>query len=239
MRIGSLFAGVGGLELGLEAAIPNAHTIWQVEQAEYPRRVLAKHWPNADRSVTDVTQAGRHNLEPVDLICGGFPCPDISQASRGRGKGIDGPLTGLWRHLVRITDELRPSVVIVENNDGRAARAWLPVVRGALWGIGYTSLPFRVRACDVGAPFIGSRVFAVAAPYNEGQPTLPLYAEMARMPEPAGHGWKDWGRPSSAALGVADGLSGRMDRLRAAGNAVVPQCAYVVGLRVAALMGAR
>jgi len=84
---------VGGLELGLEWA-GIGHTIWQVEHDPFCCGVLAKHWPDADRSVTDVCDAGATTLAPVDLICGGFPCQDISVA--GKGVGIAGPRSGLW-----------------------------------------------------------------------------------------------------------------------------------------------
>lgn len=87
MRVGSLFSGIGGLELGLERAIPGARTVWQVEQDEYARAVLAKHWPNA-RRYQDVREAGAHNLEPVDVICGDSPAktsawPEGAQDSTG------------------------------------------------------------------------------------------------------------------------------------------------------------
>ena len=96
MTIGSLFAGIGGLELGLERA-GCGETVWQVEQDAWCRRVLAAHWPLADRSVIDVRAAGAHNLATGDVICGGVPCQDLSTA--GRKAGIDGQRSGLWREF--------------------------------------------------------------------------------------------------------------------------------------------
>ena len=104
MRIGSIFSGIGGLELGLELAL-GGHVVWQVEREAWPRRVLAARWPTADRRVCDVTPPNglfpHHyssiDLPPVDLVCGGFPCQDISPA--GSGAGINGTKSGLWRQF--------------------------------------------------------------------------------------------------------------------------------------------
>ena len=85
MRVGSLFAGIGGFDLGLSWA--GYDIVWQVELDEWCRKVLAKHWPDATR-FADIRDCGIHNLEPVDVICGGFPCTDISLA--GKQAGLDG-----------------------------------------------------------------------------------------------------------------------------------------------------
>src|SRR5688572_14262480 len=110
MRFGSLFAGIGGIDLGLERA--GMKCAWQVELDPFCRRVLAKHWPDVAR-YEDVREVGAHNLEPVDLIAGGFPCQDISNA--GKRAGIDGERSGLWSEYARIVRELRPRYVLVEN----------------------------------------------------------------------------------------------------------------------------
>lgn len=83
--MGSLFAGIGGFDLGFERA--GFKTVWQVEIDRYCRKVLERHFPHAKR-FNDVREVGARNLEPVDVICGGFPCQDISNA--GKRAGIEG-----------------------------------------------------------------------------------------------------------------------------------------------------
>ena len=157
MRIGELFAGIGGLGLGLEWS-GLGPVVWQVEQDEYARRVLAKHWPEA-RRYNDVREVGAHNLEPVDLICGGFPCQDISVA--GAGAGIEGEQSGLWKEFARVIREMGPRYVIVENVPALAARG-LGVVLGDLAECGYDAVWDCISAASVGAPHIRDRLFIVA-----------------------------------------------------------------------------
>jgi len=164
LTVGSLFSGIGGLELGLEWA-GLGPVAWQVEQDEYCRRVLKKHWPNADRSVRDVRIAGRGNLQPVDLICGGFPCQDISYA--GKGAGLAGERSGLWYEYARIVGELRPRFVVVENVAALLTRG-VGDVLGTLAGLGYDAIWTTVRASDVGAPHRRERLFVVAYPRRSG-----------------------------------------------------------------------
>lgn len=227
-RIGSLFSGVGGLDLGLEWA-GLGHTVWQVERDEWCRNVLQKHWPSAVR-YDDVREVGAHNLEPVDVICGGFPCLDLSSAHTHAGKkGLDGPNSGLWREYARIISELRPRLVIVENV--AQWRDWLPTVRSNLYERGYSSVSFQLCASDVGAPHKRARVFVVAHANEHGESARALHAQVAKLPEIARACRRDWGNAPAEALGVADGLSDGVGRaLKAYGNAVVPQVSYTVGL---------
>lgn len=155
--IGSLFSGIGGLELGLERA-GLGPVAWQVEKDAFCRSVLAKHWPNVTR-YTDVCEVGSAQLAPVDVLCGGFPCQDVSSA--GARRGLSGERSGLWFEYLRIASELRPRVVVVENV-ASGKKLWLPAVRAGLEAIGYRVRAFALSAADVGAPHLRRRIFVVA-----------------------------------------------------------------------------
>lgn len=186
MLIGSLFSGIGGLELGLEAA-GLGHTAWQVEKDAWCRATLARHWPSAER-IEDVCTAGRHNLRPVNLICGGFPCQDVSSA--GARAGLAGSRSGLWRHFARIVSELLPEWVVVENV-ASGAKLWVDTVRSNLAESGYATIPIPVRADWLGAPYERARVFVVgrrgmADANRDCQRSLSGYDEVAGASPPAG-----------------------------------------------------
>ena len=162
MKIGSLFAGIGGLELGLEWA-GLGEVVFQVERDPYCRAVLAGHWPHVPR-FTDVHKVGAKCLPAIDLLCGGFPCQDVSSAGKRAGLGsAERPTarSGLWFEFERLVGELRPSWVVVENVASGAAR-WVPAVRRRLWTRGYDSLPVVIEASQVGARHRRARVFVVA-----------------------------------------------------------------------------
>ncbi len=224
LTIGSLFSGIGGLELGLERS-GFGRTVWQVEINPCARSVLRRHWPDTDQH-SDITEID--GLPKVDAICGGFPCQDLSHANTSGRLGLAGAKSGLWREFARIVDECGPRFVIVENvADGW--RDWVPVVRCDLRRLGYSSVSIRMCAEDVGAPFRGARAFVVAQAYRDGESARAVDAQMALLPELTRPRRQDWGQPSPEALGVADGVPGRMERLRMMGNAVVPQCAEAIG----------
>lgn len=113
MRYGSLFSGIGGFDLGLDRA--GMECAWQVEIDPHCREVLTRHWPDVMR-YEDVRTVGTHNLSAVDLICGGFPCQDVSVA--GRRAGLAGARSGLWSEFHRILAELTPEWVVIENVPG-------------------------------------------------------------------------------------------------------------------------
>lgn len=164
LKIGSLFSGIGGLELGLEAA-GVGRTIWQVEQDDFCRQILAKHWPSVDRTFTDVRAASTTNLCPVDILCGGFPCQDVSGA--GKGAGLAGERSGLWFEYHRLVRELQPTAVVVENV-ASGARRWLPTVRRMLEAIGYRTRAIAVAASDCGAPHLRRRIFVLGLADTHG-----------------------------------------------------------------------
>lgn len=160
MKIGSLFSGIGGLELGLERAT-GGEVVWQVEANEFCRSVLERHWPSA-RRFNDVREVGAGCLESVDLICGGFPCQDVSTA--GRRVGVEGSRSGLWTEFVRIVRELQPKFVVVENVRGllNAPGGGIGAVLGPLAQLGFDAWWGFVSAKDLGAPHRRDRVFVVA-----------------------------------------------------------------------------
>jgi DNA (cytosine-5)-methyltransferase 1 len=166
---GSLFAGIGGIDLGLERA--GFRCCWQVERDEYANRVLAKHWPDVPR-YRDVRffLGGKRwrsvrSAWSVDLIAGGFPCQDISVA--GKGAGIDGSRSGLWSEYARIIRLLRPRFVLVENVAALLARG-IDRVLGDLAACGYDAEWDCIPAIAVGAPHVRDRVFIVAHAQSDG-----------------------------------------------------------------------
>ena len=235
LTVGSLFSGIGGLDLGLERA--GMRVLWQVECDPYARAVLRKHWPDA-ALYEDVREVGAASLAPVDLVCGGFPCQDISTA--GKQAGINGERSGLWSEYVRIIREIRPRYVLVENVAALLFRGMGRVV-GDLAASGYDAEWDCLPAAAFGAPHGRERLFLIAYPAGEGRtgvlrhvapifgesaahwPTTPLDSRSAvvaaieqRMGEPA-------------FFGSDDGVPSRVDRLRCLGNAVVPQVAEYIG----------
>ena len=113
LTFGSLFAGIGGFDLGFERA--GMCGLWQVEIYDKARSVLERHFTETVRH-EDVREVGRHNLQRVDAICGGFPCQDLSIA--GERAGLDGERSGLWFEFARIIEELTPEWVVIENVPG-------------------------------------------------------------------------------------------------------------------------
>lgn len=244
LTIGSLFSGIGGLELGLERA-GIGPVIWQCERDAYCRSVLAKHWP-AVPCLRDVREVSPATVERAELICGGFPCQDVSVA--GRGDGLAGERSGLWFEFRRIVDECQPSVVVVENVTHGQSR-WLPRVCDELEELGYVPAPIVLPAGSVGAPHVRARTFVVAD--TDGQ--LVRLLEQWQPARPS-RGVRDEGQGVAVDAGearraaaplhwaaapvlgrVGDGLPAELDasdaadRIRALGNAVVPQVAEAIG----------
>ena len=235
-KLCSLFSGIGGLELGLEAAIPGAVTRWQVEQNDFCRRVLAKHWPDAER-FDDVKTVELEHIRGCDILCGGFPCQDISTLNQA-GAGLAGARSGLWWEMHRLISVALPRIVVAENVPALIGRG-LSEVLCALARCGYTCEWDIVSAAAVGALHRRDRLFVIAW-RDAADPSRPRLEKRERktrertLPTIAGGD----GRPVEPGIcPIIDGVPRELARYRkqalmALGNAVVPQVAYQVGLRV-------
>jgi DNA (cytosine-5)-methyltransferase 1 len=231
IRVGSLFSGIGGLDLGLERA--GMTVVWQSEIDPYASKVLAKHWPHVP-NLGDITAIDWSTVEPVDLICGGYPCPPFS--SSGLRRGHD-DARNLWPRMLDAVRVVRPRWVLLENVADHLVRGWDRVVAD-LATSGYCVEWACLPAAAFGVPQRRWRLFAVAHRDRGG---LEAGSEW-HCSGSIGLGRVDDHRlaeaehaAASAAArvgGMADGVPSRVDRLRCLGNAVVPQVAEWVGARI-------
>ena len=229
MRFLSLFAGIGGLDLGLERA--GMTCVGQVEIDPYCRAVLAKHWPNVPRH--DDVRTREYVEGEADVICGGFPCQDVSNA--GLRAGIAGKRSGLYRELVRAIRVVRPLYAIVENVAALLGRG-MGRVLGDLAEIGYDAEWDCLPACALGAPHCRDRVFITASnPVGMQQRWKePCLWEVGRARE-GSHAWDDpWETALRRLRRMDDGSAYGVERTDGIRNAVVPQVAEVVGRSIMA-----
>jgi DNA (cytosine-5)-methyltransferase 1 len=159
MKVGSLFTGIGGIDLGLERA--GFEIAWQCELDSWCRQLLHQHWPSVPQ-YEDVTELRGGQLEPVEMLAGGFPCQDVSVAGRQAGLK-EGTRSGLWSEYARLIGEIRPRYVLVENVPGLLVRG-MDRVLGDLSSLGYDAEWRTISAADVGAPHLRKRIWIVAYP---------------------------------------------------------------------------
>jgi DNA (cytosine-5)-methyltransferase 1 len=261
MRVLDLFSGIGGFSLGLERAGMRTVAFCEINQS--CRRTLARHWPGVPiyhdiRSLTAERLAA--DGIGVDIIAGGFPCQDISLA--GEGAGLAGERSGLWWEYARLIEEIGPRWAIIENVAALRTRG-LDVVLGTLAAIGYDAEWHCISAASVGAPHIRERVWILAnskhdrrermhAQWPGASAALPCRAHVAdakgaglpqrlagdaSRPRPiCGTGLErsGWWAVEPDVGRVANAVPGRVDRLRALGNAVVPEIPRQLGAFVLA-----
>ena len=222
IKILDLFSGIGGFSLGLERA--GMETVAFCEIEEFPRKVLKKHWPDIP-IYEDVRYVTKQRLDAdgirPDIICGGFPCQDISVA--GNQKGITGERSGLWGELCRIISEVRPKYAIVENVtaliSGEQGR-WFQRVLGDLAEIGYDCEWHCISASELGAHHHRDRVWIICYPQYTG-----WNASEIRESNQAGNGSDatrqkstgEFARPSDAEI-LADSESERVQRCWSGGK---------------------
>jgi len=283
LRVLDLFSGIGGFSLGLERT-GGFETAAFCEYAEFPRKVLKKHWPDVPiyPEIRELTaeRLDADGLGPVDLICGGYPCQPFSHAGKRPGAEDD---RHLWPEMRRLVETLRPAWVIGENVAGHVSMG-LDDVLSDLGTLGYACQAFVIPACAVNAPHRRDRVWLVAHSKNKGaywrigkQGDDCLYGEerisgsvgcftddgnqvvahASRAGLSRGKWLSDeleetggWGPPALGSIAecgadggrpgnqwefepdvgrVAHGVPNRSHRLKALGNAVVPQIPEMIG----------
>lgn len=237
-----LFSGIGGFALAFEAA--GFQTVAFSEIEPYPCKVLAQHWPQVP-NLGDVRAInGEDYRGAVDVVCGGFPCQDISTA--GKGAGIHGERSGLWFEMLRIIRGARPAFCLLENVPALRSRGADVVLEG-LEEAGYAARPYVVGVGNAGAPHQRARVWVVAytkgeslgAPRQSREPQglgtdndsqgpqdvswSPAAARPYWRPQPDNGNW--WA--TEPAMGrVVHGVPNRAHRIKALGNSIVPAVAY-------------
>lgn len=257
----SLFSGIGGLDLAAEWA--GFQTVGQCEWADYPTKVLEKHWPDVPRwrdirTLTKEDFYERTGLHTVTVISGGFPCQDISAGGHQRGL-IDenGAVTrsGLWYEMLRCIQQIKPKWVVGENVAGLLSidggRVLDEIVAG-LEDTGYEVLPVVSTASNYGAAFEGKRIFIVATTEggrHGGSACEKLHTFQRQLVENKQKRYAVWGETEGCIVrtiqrqeAIPDDLRGNygipdwMDRLKCLGNAVVPQQAYPIFRAIAEIM---
>ena len=240
MNVLDLFSGIGGFALGLGRA--GFTTVAFCEADPFARAVLRRHWPTTPcypdiRSLS----AARLRADAVPapwLVCGGFPCQDISTA--GLGAGLDGGRSRLWGEMLRLVRDCRPDWVVVENVPALRVRG-ADAILAQLEASGYACWPLLVGAAHAAAPHRRQRVFILAHALGPGlEARLPKPADPAPfLPTERRRGW-----PAEPGVGrVVDGISSGLDRVRRArlttlGNAVVPDVAQAIGQAILSVQAA-
>jgi len=234
MRVGSLFSGIGGLDLGLERA--GMEIVWQVEFEPFCQTVLRKHWPESE-VYGDIKKIEDFGILPgIDLICGGFPCQPISSAGRQRGSEDE---RWLWPEYLRAIRQARPGWVLAENvprllsaDNGRLMGGILRDLAGLGYDAEWCLLP-----TGIGHGHLRYRLFIVGHPQGGGLDSPRIFSrkhikgylrERGSL-DPGEHDKETWAVPAAGNVRDVNGFVPGMDRYKAIGNAVVPDVAEWIG----------
>lgn len=216
LKVLDLFSGIGGFSLGLERT-GGFETAAFCEIEEYPRKVLAKHWPD----VPIYEDVCRTPIIECDVVTGGFPCQPFSTAAHGMNNARD-----FWPEMLQAIKANGPRFVIAENVSKKAIRK----AERDLQDEGYRTTSIRISASDCGADHQRNRWWLCAYPDTHSELHGCINAKASKLQELC-EGL--WGAENLAsALRVSDGVPNRLDRVRCLGNAVVPQIPEMIGYAI-------
>ncbi|GAB1376828.1 hypothetical protein MASR1M48_16800 [Lactococcus petauri] len=248
MKVLDLFSGIGGFSIGLENA--NMETVAFCEIDPHCREILKQHWPSVPifedikklkgtTNIPHITRDYRPLQGNIDVICGGFPCQDISIA--GTKKGIKGERSGLWKEYKRLIGEVRPTFAIIENVANLRSKGLVTVLQD-LWQLGYDAEWAVISAKSVGAWHERKRVWIIAFPHGydfrlgvEASATKKEKQEWwSKARSALSFKWSDQPSICRTVNGVSAGLDERKRkrRIKQLGNSVLPQIPELIGKEV-------
>ncbi len=244
MKHGSLFSGIGGFDLA--ARNVGFKNIWCCEIDSHCQKVLQTQFPESELH-PDITRF--NNPSKVDIISGGFPCQDISNArtwnSSGKYKaiGIKGKRSGLWAHFARIISIVKPKYVVIENVPALTKKGFEKVLYD-LAVLGYDAEWTIISAAEFGAPHLRKRLWIVAYPIGFGRKHEGIiFSNEFREQIPQSSKWKPSGtirrtdgkKTLPKSFGIHDGISRKLDdaqRIAALGNSIIPDIAEFIFERI-------
>jgi len=231
MNVLDLFSGIGGFSLGLDRA--GMRTVAFCEIDPYCRAVLRKHWPDVpiyeDVRTLTAARLAADGIGPIDVICGGFPCQPFSKAGERRGQTDD---RYLWPEYFRLIREIKPAWVFAENVVGIVSMG-LDEVLSDLEGLGYAWRAFDIPAAGVKANHERRRIWIIAHAdgerLQERQVQCGIQGTTGRDQNGENFTVDAWRAAEPALVRRFHGIPNRVDRIRALGNAVVPQIPEIIG----------
>lgn len=241
LKVLDLFSGIGGFSLGLERA--GMETVAFCELDKDAHRVLRKHWPSVPIHTDIKTLDGRMYRDIVQVVCGGFPCTDISRA--GKMKGLSGERSGLWFEMKRIIKESTTNYVIIENVTQLRSNG-LSTVLEDLFSLGFDAEWHCIPGHAVGSPQVRDRIYIVAYSRSLGHRRPGWVGRWISSTEEARRlGWRAnakenvqlWVEPSMDR--VANGVPSEVFGCRKLGNAVIPQIPEIIGRAIMSREGLR
>jgi DNA (cytosine-5)-methyltransferase 1 len=244
IKVLDLFSGIGGFALAERMLGTGFQTVAFCEIDDYCQQVLTKNFPNIpifnDVRTLSIESLRQRGVNNIDAVIGGFPCQGNSTANT-KGKGLEDPRSKLWFEMLRIIQETKPRYVVVENVPPTQNRRWDITARKGLEELDYTVCSLPISAAEVGANHLRKRLFLVAYSNSIRISKAKTFAILSRKSAyaikstwwegsgelRAGNSGRVFNTPRYWACPVDDGLPVRLARLKALGNAVVPQCAQV------------
>lgn len=230
LTFGSLFAGIGGVDIGFEAA--GLVCKWQVEIEDFQTKVLEKRFPNAKRHRDIHTFPTGEFDAKVDIIVGGDPCQENSNARQRTG--LESPSLG--HEFIRVVTAVRPRIVLRENPSAVRSDAPWPWwrFRASLESLGYSVLPFRLRSCCFGGDSQRDRLFLLAELSDTVQKglegdVLKKLERATKQKRVRNSSRQDRRSASPRICRAGDGIPDRVDRLKSLGNAVDPRVSEFIG----------